>query len=145
MAIISNAEKVLLAKLAPRFKCAGDMTRALESSLGRKIEGKEASMVAHVWRNSHNIKNLEKYAKIGNYNLLTSYCFISHDCVVGDNNFFSIAGIAGSRAGTDRVERKRAASLALDGQSSRRQLAGARPRRIHLGERGWQRHPVSRR
>ncbi|WP_422080657.1 hypothetical protein [Ulvibacterium sp.] len=39
---------------------------------------------------------LEKYATIGNYNLLTSYCFISHDCVVGDNNFFSVAGLAGS-------------------------------------------------
>lgn len=39
---------------------------------------------------------LEKHAHIGNYNLLTSYSFISHDCVVGDNNFFSIAGIAGA-------------------------------------------------
>jgi UDP-3-O-[3-hydroxymyristoyl] glucosamine N-acyltransferase len=39
---------------------------------------------------------LEKYATIGNYNLLTAYCFIAHDCVVGDNNFFSVAGIAGS-------------------------------------------------
>lgn len=39
---------------------------------------------------------LEKYATIGSYNLLTSYCFISHDCVVGDNNFFSVAGIAGT-------------------------------------------------
>lgn len=39
---------------------------------------------------------LEKYATIGSYNLLTSYCIISHDCVVGDNNFFSVAGVAGS-------------------------------------------------
>ena len=39
---------------------------------------------------------LEKYATIGNYNLLTSYCFISHDSIVGDNNFFSVAGVAGS-------------------------------------------------
>ena len=39
---------------------------------------------------------LEKYAKIGNYNLMTSYCFISHDSVIGDNNFFSVAGVAGS-------------------------------------------------
>jgi len=39
---------------------------------------------------------LEKYATIGNYNLLTSYCFISHDCKIGDNNFFSVAGVAGT-------------------------------------------------
>ena len=39
---------------------------------------------------------LEKYATIGNYNLLTSYCFISHDSIIGDNNFFSVAGVAGS-------------------------------------------------
>ena len=39
---------------------------------------------------------LEKNAIVGNYNFLTTYCFISHDCVVGDNNFFSVAGIAGS-------------------------------------------------
>lgn len=39
---------------------------------------------------------LEKYATIGNYNLMTSHCTISHDCVVGDNNFFSDAGLAGS-------------------------------------------------
>lgn len=39
---------------------------------------------------------LEKHAILGNYNFLTSYSFISHDCVVGDNNFFSVAGIAGS-------------------------------------------------
>jgi hypothetical protein len=60
MTAISNAEKALLAKLAPRFKCAGDMVRAVESSLGRKIEGKEASMINHVWRSSHNVKSLEK-------------------------------------------------------------------------------------
>lgn len=39
---------------------------------------------------------IEKYAKVGNYNLLTTYSFISHDCVIGDNNFFSTAGIAGN-------------------------------------------------
>lgn len=39
---------------------------------------------------------LEDYAHIGNYNFLTGYSFISHDCVVGDNNFFSVAGVAGS-------------------------------------------------
>ena len=39
---------------------------------------------------------LEKYATIGSYNLLTAYCFIAHDCVVGDNNFFSVAGVGGS-------------------------------------------------
>ena len=39
---------------------------------------------------------LEKYSKIGNYNFLTTYCFISHDCEIGDNNFFSVAGVAGS-------------------------------------------------
>lgn len=39
---------------------------------------------------------IEKYAVIGSYNLLTSYSFISHDCIVGDNNFFSVAGIAGT-------------------------------------------------
>lgn len=39
---------------------------------------------------------LEKYSKIGNYNLLISHSFISHDCVVGDNNFLSAAGIAGT-------------------------------------------------
>ena len=39
---------------------------------------------------------LEKYSKIGDYNFLTTYCFISHDCEVGNNNFFSVAGIAGT-------------------------------------------------
>ena len=39
---------------------------------------------------------LEKYATIGSYNFLTAYSFIAHDCVVGDNNFFSVAGVAGS-------------------------------------------------
>ena len=39
---------------------------------------------------------LEKYSKIGDHNFLTTYSFISHDCVVGSNNFFSVAGIAGS-------------------------------------------------
>ncbi len=39
---------------------------------------------------------IEEYATIGSFNFLTSYSFISHDCVVGDNNFFSIAGIAGT-------------------------------------------------
>ncbi|WP_350288784.1 hypothetical protein [uncultured Croceitalea sp.] len=39
---------------------------------------------------------LEKYATIGNYNLMISHCTISHDCIVGDNNFFSDTGLAGS-------------------------------------------------
>lgn len=34
-------------------------------------------------------------ARVGNFNELTSYSFISHDCVVGDNNSFSSAGICG--------------------------------------------------
>lgn len=33
--------------------------------------------------------------KIGNFNMITSYSFISHDCVICDGNFFSTAGIAG--------------------------------------------------
>jgi acetyltransferase-like isoleucine patch superfamily enzyme len=39
---------------------------------------------------------IEKHAIIGSYNLLTSYCFISHDCKIGNNNFFSVAGVAGT-------------------------------------------------
>ncbi|MFB9052827.1 hypothetical protein ACFFVB_07005 [Formosa undariae] len=39
---------------------------------------------------------LEKYSKLGSYNLLMAYSFISHDCVVGDCNFLSVAGIAGA-------------------------------------------------
>lgn len=39
---------------------------------------------------------IEQNAVVGNYNLLTSYSFISHDCFVGDNNFFSISGLAGN-------------------------------------------------
>ena len=35
---------------------------------------------------------IENYARVGDYNLLTSYSFISHDCIVGDNNFFSYPG-----------------------------------------------------
>ncbi len=34
-------------------------------------------------------------SKIGDFNMITSYSFISHDCVVGNGNFFSTAGIAG--------------------------------------------------
>lgn len=33
--------------------------------------------------------------KIGDFNMITSYSFISHDCVIGNGNFFSTAGIAG--------------------------------------------------
>lgn len=33
--------------------------------------------------------------EIGDFNLVTSYSFISHDCVIGSNNFFSTAGISG--------------------------------------------------
>ncbi|MDB9783091.1 hypothetical protein [uncultured Winogradskyella sp.] len=39
---------------------------------------------------------IEQNAIMGNYNLMTSYSFISHDCCVGNNNFFSIAGLAGN-------------------------------------------------
>jgi len=39
---------------------------------------------------------IEKYSKIGDYNMLTTYSFISHDCVVGNNNFLSSAGLAGN-------------------------------------------------
>ncbi len=34
-------------------------------------------------------------AKIGNFNELTSYSFISHDCIIGDNNSFSTTGVCG--------------------------------------------------
>jgi len=33
--------------------------------------------------------------EIGNHNLITSYSFISHDCKIGNGNFFSTAGLAG--------------------------------------------------
>jgi acetyltransferase-like isoleucine patch superfamily enzyme len=33
--------------------------------------------------------------KIGDFNMVTSYSFISHDCDIGSGNFFSTAGIAG--------------------------------------------------
>lgn len=33
--------------------------------------------------------------KMGDFNMVTSYSFISHDCTIGDGNFFSTAGIAG--------------------------------------------------
>jgi sugar O-acyltransferase (sialic acid O-acetyltransferase NeuD family) len=33
--------------------------------------------------------------KIQDFNLVTSYSFISHDCVIGSMNFFSTAGLAG--------------------------------------------------
>lgn len=39
---------------------------------------------------------IEEYSHIGDFNLLTAYSYISHDCKVGNNNFFSIAGIAGN-------------------------------------------------
>lgn len=32
---------------------------------------------------------------IGNFNMITSYSFISHDCTIGDGNFFSTAGLSG--------------------------------------------------
>jgi acetyltransferase-like isoleucine patch superfamily enzyme len=32
---------------------------------------------------------------IGDFNLITSYSFISHDCNIGNGNFFSTTGIAG--------------------------------------------------
>ena len=32
---------------------------------------------------------------IGDFNMITSYSFISHDCIVGNGNFFSTAGLAG--------------------------------------------------
>ena len=35
------------------------------------------------------------HASIGNYNLLTSYSAISHDCVLGDNNTFSSVIVCG--------------------------------------------------
>ena len=38
---------------------------------------------------------VEQYASIGDYNLITSYSFISHDCEVGNNNFFSTSGLGG--------------------------------------------------
>ncbi|KIA99827.1 hypothetical protein OA93_03170 [Flavobacterium sp. KMS] len=33
--------------------------------------------------------------EIGDFNMVTSYSFISHDCVIGNGNFFSTTGIAG--------------------------------------------------
>jgi acetyltransferase-like isoleucine patch superfamily enzyme len=33
--------------------------------------------------------------KMGDFNMVTSYSFISHDCVIGNGNFLSTAGIAG--------------------------------------------------
>ena len=38
---------------------------------------------------------IEPHNVIGDFNILTSYSFISHDCEVGNGNFFSKAGIAG--------------------------------------------------
>jgi sugar O-acyltransferase (sialic acid O-acetyltransferase NeuD family) len=35
---------------------------------------------------------------IGKYNIFTSYSFVSHDSVVGENNFFSTAGLSGNVA-----------------------------------------------
>lgn len=34
--------------------------------------------------------------KIGRFNLITSFSFISHDCEVGDNNFLSTSGLSGN-------------------------------------------------
>lgn len=39
---------------------------------------------------------IEDYVKIGDFNLMTAYSFISHDCTVGNNNFLSVAGLAGN-------------------------------------------------
>lgn len=33
---------------------------------------------------------------IGNFNIFTSYSFISHDCTVGNNNFLATAGLSGN-------------------------------------------------
>jgi acetyltransferase-like isoleucine patch superfamily enzyme len=33
---------------------------------------------------------------IGDFNILTSYSYISHDCNVGNNNFLSTSGLAGN-------------------------------------------------
>jgi len=33
--------------------------------------------------------------QIGNFNILTSYSFISHDCIIGDCNFFATSGLSG--------------------------------------------------
>ena len=32
---------------------------------------------------------------LGDFNLITGYSYISHDCAVGNNNFFSTAGLSG--------------------------------------------------
>jgi len=43
-----------------------------------------------------------KHSIIGDYNHITAYSFISHDCVVGENNFFSTTGLSGYvRIGND--------------------------------------------
>lgn len=34
--------------------------------------------------------------KIGRFNLITSFSFISHDCIVGENNFLSTSGFSGN-------------------------------------------------
>lgn len=34
--------------------------------------------------------------KLGNQNVFTAYSFVSHDCIVGSENFFSTAGLAGN-------------------------------------------------
>ncbi|MCJ1805901.1 acetyltransferase [Flavobacterium covae] len=34
--------------------------------------------------------------EMADFNLLTSYSFVSHDCIVGNNNFFSTAGLSGN-------------------------------------------------
>jgi len=34
--------------------------------------------------------------KIGRFNLITSFSFVSHDCILGDNNFLSTSGFSGN-------------------------------------------------
>lgn len=96
----SNEEEVLIA--------VGDMTsrkKMIETLLHKKA--RIGSFIHQSVIKPKNLKMgigniifpfciLEDYANIGNYNFLTGYSFISHDCVVGDNNFFSVAGVAGS-------------------------------------------------
>ncbi len=38
---------------------------------------------------------IEPHNTIGNFNIFTSTSFVSHDCKVGDGNFFAKAGLAG--------------------------------------------------
>ena len=34
--------------------------------------------------------------KIGRFNLITSFSFVSHDCILGENNFLSTSGLSGN-------------------------------------------------